>query len=144
MGQRVAKLKPVDGFAAESSAALTLAISSGFGIPVSTTHVITGAISGVGSAKRLRAVRWGVTFRIVWAWIFDYSGSFYFGWNHLFLLWKTWLEIRIIIGIFSLVEIMPPLLTARGLEFLTGFTLDSINEMRRPSPWKQEQLFTNI
>jgi PiT family inorganic phosphate transporter len=69
MGQKVAKLKPVDGFAAESSAALTLAISSGFGIPVSTTHTITGAIMGVGSLRRLSAVRWGVAYNIVWAWI---------------------------------------------------------------------------
>ena len=69
MGQKVAKLKPVDGFAAESSAAATLAISSGFGIPVSTTHTITGAIMGVGSIRRLSAVRWGLARNIVWAWI---------------------------------------------------------------------------
>jgi PiT family inorganic phosphate transporter len=69
MGQKVAKLRPVDGFCAESSAALTLAISSTFGIPVSTTHTITGAIMGVGSIRRLSAVRWGVAHRIVWAWI---------------------------------------------------------------------------
>jgi PiT family inorganic phosphate transporter len=69
LGQKVAKLRPVDGFCAESSAALTLAISSGFGIPVSTTHTITGAIMGVGSLKRLSAVRWGVAGTIVWAWI---------------------------------------------------------------------------
>jgi len=68
MGQKVAKLRPVDGFAAESSAAITLAISSGFGIPVSTTHTITGAIMGVGSLRRLSAVRWGVARSIVWAW----------------------------------------------------------------------------
>ena len=69
MGQKVAKLRPVDGFGAESGAALTLAISSGFGIPVSTTHTITGAIMGVGSLRRLSAVRWGVAYNIVWAWI---------------------------------------------------------------------------
>jgi PiT family inorganic phosphate transporter len=69
MGQKVAKLRPVDGFAAESSAAATLAISSSFGIPVSTTHTITGAIMGVGSIRRLSAVRWGVARNIVWAWI---------------------------------------------------------------------------
>jgi PiT family inorganic phosphate transporter len=69
MGQKVAKLRPVDGFSAESSAAMTLAISSGFGIPVSTTHTISGAIMGVGSLKRLSAVRWGVAYNIVWAWI---------------------------------------------------------------------------
>jgi PiT family inorganic phosphate transporter len=69
VGQKVARLKPVDGFSAESSAALTLAISSGFGIPVSTTHTISGAIMGVGSLRRLSAVRWGVAYKIVWAWI---------------------------------------------------------------------------
>jgi PiT family inorganic phosphate transporter len=69
MGQKVAKLKPVDGFSAESSAALTLAISSGFGIPVSTTHTITGSIMGVGAMHRLSAVRWGVAYNIVWAWV---------------------------------------------------------------------------
>jgi PiT family inorganic phosphate transporter len=69
MGQKVAKLKPVDGFCAEFGAAITLFISSSFGIPVSTTHTITGSIMGVGSVKRLSAVRWGVAGRIVWAWI---------------------------------------------------------------------------
>ncbi len=69
MGQRVAKLKPVDGFSAEFGAAMTLAISSGFGIPVSTTHTITGAIMGVGAMRRLSAVRWGVAYNIIWAWV---------------------------------------------------------------------------
>ena len=69
MGQKVTKLRPVDGFCAESGAAITLFVTSWFGIPVSTTHTITGAIMGVGSLKRLSAVRWGVAGRIVWAWI---------------------------------------------------------------------------
>ncbi len=69
MGQKVAKIKPVDGFCAELSASTTLFISSALGIPVSTTHTITGAIMGVGSLRRLSAVRWGVARRIVWAWI---------------------------------------------------------------------------
>jgi len=69
MGQGVARLKPVDGFCAEFGAAITLFISSSFGIPVSTTHTITGAIMGVGSLKRMSAVKWGVAGRIVWAWI---------------------------------------------------------------------------
>jgi PiT family inorganic phosphate transporter len=69
MGQKMAKLKPVDGFCAETSAAITLITSTAFGIPVSTTHTITGAIMGVGSLRRLSAVRWGVVGRIVWAWI---------------------------------------------------------------------------
>ncbi len=69
MGQKVAKLRPVDGFCAELGAAVTLFTSSSFGIPVSTTHTITGAIMGVGSLRRLSAVRWGVAGRIIWAWI---------------------------------------------------------------------------
>jgi len=69
MGQRITKLTPFGGFCAESSGAITLFIASHFGIPVSTTHTITGAISGVGAAHRLSAVRWGVAGRIVWAWI---------------------------------------------------------------------------
>ena len=84
MGQRVAKLRPVDGFCAETGAAITLFFSTAMGIPVSTTHTITGAITGVGSLKRLTAVRWGVAGRIVWAWIFTIpisaaisAGAFY-------------------------------------------------------------------
>ncbi len=69
MGQKVAKLKPVDGFCAEAGAAVMLFTSSAFGIPVSTTHTITGAIMGIGSVRRISAVRWGVAGRIVWAWI---------------------------------------------------------------------------
>jgi len=69
MGQKVAKLKPVDGFCAETGAAISLFFSSGFGIPVSTTHTITGAIMGIGSLRRISAVRWGVAGRIVWVWI---------------------------------------------------------------------------
>lgn len=69
MGQKVAKLKPVDGFCAEFGAAITLFVSSAFGIPVSTTHTITGSIMGIGSIKRLSAVKWGVAGTIVWAWI---------------------------------------------------------------------------
>ncbi|MFA5159293.1 MAG: inorganic phosphate transporter [Candidatus Omnitrophota bacterium] len=69
MGQKVAKLRPVDGFCAESGAATSLFIASAFGIPVSTTHTITGAIMGVGSLKRMSAVRWGVAGNIIWAWI---------------------------------------------------------------------------
>ncbi|HVP56457.1 MAG TPA: inorganic phosphate transporter, partial [bacterium] len=70
MGQKVAKLRPVDGFSAEAGAAATLFTCSFLGIPISTTHTITGSIMGVGSLKRLSAVRWGVAGRIVWAWIF--------------------------------------------------------------------------
>jgi PiT family inorganic phosphate transporter len=69
MGQRITKLTPFGGFCAETSGAITLFLASHFGIPVSTTHTITGAIAGVGAAQRLSAVRWGVAGRIVWAWI---------------------------------------------------------------------------
>jgi PiT family inorganic phosphate transporter len=70
MGQKITKLRPVDGFCAETGAAITLFLSTFFGIPVSTTHTITGAITGVGSLKRMTAVRWGVAGQIVWAWVF--------------------------------------------------------------------------
>ncbi len=69
MGQKVAKLKPVDGFCAESGAAVSLFLASSLGIPVSTTHTITGSIMGVGSLRRLTAVRWGVAGQILWAWL---------------------------------------------------------------------------
>ena len=75
MGQKITKLTPVDGSCAEISAAGSIFLATHMGIPVSTTHVITGAISGVGSAIRVSAVRWGVTFRIVWAWILTIPAS---------------------------------------------------------------------
>jgi inorganic phosphate transporter, PiT family len=75
MGQRITKLKPVGGFCAETGGALTLFIATGLGVPVSTTHTITGAIVGVGSARRASAVRWGVAGNIVWAWIFTIPAS---------------------------------------------------------------------
>jgi len=70
MGQKITKLKPVGGFCAETGGALTLFLATALGIPVSTTHTITGAIVGVGSVQRASAVRWGVAGNIVWAWIF--------------------------------------------------------------------------
>jgi PiT family inorganic phosphate transporter len=69
MGQRITRLKPVGGFCAETSGAITLFLATGLGIPVSTTHTITGSIVGVGSVRKLSAVRWGVAGTIVWAWI---------------------------------------------------------------------------
>jgi PiT family inorganic phosphate transporter len=69
MGQKITKLKPFEGFCAETSGALTLFGATHFGIPVSTTHVITGAIIGVGARKGASAVKWGVTKKIFWAWI---------------------------------------------------------------------------
>ncbi len=75
MGTRITKLKPVGGFCAETAGAATLFMNSFLGIPVSTTHTITGAIVGVGSTHRISAVRWGVAGRIVWAWIFTIPAS---------------------------------------------------------------------
>jgi PiT family inorganic phosphate transporter len=69
MGTKIIELKPVDGFAAETSAAVTILAASHLGMPVSTTHVLSGAIMGVGSSRRVSAVRWGVTVRIMWAWV---------------------------------------------------------------------------
>ena len=69
MGQRITKLKPVGGFCAETGGAITLFLATAMGIPVSTTHTITGAIVGVGSVRRASAVRWGIAGNIVWAWI---------------------------------------------------------------------------
>ena len=69
MGQKITKLKPVGGFCAETGGALTLFLATALGIPVSTTHTITGAIAGVGSTRGARRVRWGVAGGIVWAWI---------------------------------------------------------------------------
>ncbi len=69
MGARITKLQPVNGFAAETGAASAILLATHFGIPVSTTHAITGAIVGVGATRRLSAVRWGVAGRIVWAWL---------------------------------------------------------------------------
>jgi inorganic phosphate transporter, PiT family len=75
MGQRLTKLKPVGGFCAEAGGALTLFLASSIGVPVSTTHTITGAIVGVGSVRRASAVRWALAGNIVWAWIFTIPAS---------------------------------------------------------------------
>jgi len=69
MGSRITKLRPFGGFCAETAGGISILIASGLGVPVSTTHTITGAIVGVGAAQRISAVRWGVATRIVWAWI---------------------------------------------------------------------------
>jgi PiT family inorganic phosphate transporter len=75
MGQRITKLKPVGGFCAETGGAITLFLATALGIPVSTTHTITGAIVGVGSVHRASAVRWGVAGTIVWAWVLTIPAS---------------------------------------------------------------------
>jgi inorganic phosphate transporter, PiT family len=75
MGQRITKLKPFGGFCAETGGAATLFIATSFGVPVSTTHTITGAIVGVGAVNNLSAVRWGLARRIVWAWLLTIPSS---------------------------------------------------------------------
>ena len=75
MGQKITKLKPVGGFCAETGGAITLFLATMLGIPVSTTHTITGAIVGVGASRKMSAVRWGVAGNIVWAWIFTIPAS---------------------------------------------------------------------
>ncbi|MBP1768729.1 MAG: inorganic phosphate transporter, PiT family [Candidatus Aminicenantes bacterium] len=86
MGQKITKLRPIDGFCAETASAVSIFLATHMGVPVSTTHVITGSISGVGAAKRLSAVRWGVTLQIVWAWIFTIPGAALIGGSIYFLI----------------------------------------------------------
>jgi len=88
MGQRITKLRPIGGFAAESGGAISLFLATAFGIPVSTTHTITGSIIGVGSAQRARAVRWGVAGNIIAAWVLTIpasaliaAGAWWLGWQ---------------------------------------------------------------
>jgi PiT family inorganic phosphate transporter len=88
MGQKITKLRPIDGFCAETASAMSIFLATHLGVPVSTTHVITGAISGVGATKRLSAVRWGVTLRIVWAWIFTIPGAGFIG-GTFYLLFRA-------------------------------------------------------
>jgi PiT family inorganic phosphate transporter len=91
MGQRITKLTPFGGFAAETAGALTLIATAHFGIPVSTTHTITGAIVGVGATRRLTAVRWGVTRRIVLAWLLTIPGAALLG-AALFHAVRSWVN----------------------------------------------------
>jgi inorganic phosphate transporter, PiT family len=76
MGSKITKLQPVGGMAAETAAAVSLGLATFAGVPVSTTHTITGAIVGVGTTSRLSAVRWGVASRVVWAWVLTIPGAF--------------------------------------------------------------------
>jgi PiT family inorganic phosphate transporter len=75
MGQKIVKLRPIDGVCAETASAISIFIATYVGMPVSTTHVITGAISGVGAARRASSVRWHVTFKMVWVWLFTIPGA---------------------------------------------------------------------
>jgi len=79
MGSKITKLQPVGGFAAETGAAIALMTATSFGVPVSTTHAITGAIVGVGTTRRMSAVRWGVAGQIVWAWVLTIPAAFAIG-----------------------------------------------------------------
>ena len=90
MGQKITKLRPVGGFCAQTGGAATLFFATALGIPVSTTHTITGAIVGVGATKRLSAVRWGLAGTIVWAWILTIPcsaaiGAIFWYLGHFFL-----------------------------------------------------------
>ena len=86
MAMRITALTPVSGFAAETTAGTVIEIATRFGIPISTTHAINGAILGVGSTRRLSAVRWGIAGRIVTAWVLTIPGCFIFGWLAVILL----------------------------------------------------------
>ena len=90
MGQKITKLTPIDGFCAETASASSIFLATHLGIPVSTTHVITGAISGVGAVKRVTAVRWGLTLRIVWAWLFTIPTAGLIG-GLLYVILRTFL-----------------------------------------------------
>ena len=89
MGQKMVKLQPVNGFAAETTASLVIYGASTLGIPVSTTHVISTSIMGVGATKRLSAVKWGIVERIVWAWVLTLPATGITGYL-LFRLWNAW------------------------------------------------------
>ena len=88
MGQKITKLRPFEGFCAETAGAITLFAATHFGIPVSTTHTITGAIIGVGATKRLSSVKWGVTTKIFWAWIITIPVSAFIG-AMMYLFFQT-------------------------------------------------------
>jgi inorganic phosphate transporter, PiT family len=89
LGLRILKLEPIHGFAAETSAAMTIIVSSHFGLPVSTTHLITSAIMGVGATRRFSAVKWGLAGKILMAWIFTLPLCFMAGWLVAKILLKT-------------------------------------------------------
>jgi len=92
MGQKIVRLKPIDGVCAETASAISIFLATYFGVPVSTTHVITGAISGVGAAKRVSSVRWHITFRIVWAWIITIPAAALVG-STIFFIFKIFFKV---------------------------------------------------
>ena len=105
VGMRITKLRPYGGACAEAAAAISLFLTARLGIPVSTTHTITGAIVGVGSSRRISAVRWGVAARVVWAWILTIPFSALMGALSLFLIrivggWAAFLILAVLTWIF--------------------------------------------
>ena len=94
MGSRITRLRPRGGFCAEAAAASSILIATVFGVGVSTTHVITGAITGVGSIQRLKAVRWGVATNIVWAWVLTIPAAAVVAWISYSLLYSAGLDPR--------------------------------------------------
>jgi inorganic phosphate transporter, PiT family len=86
MGMRITLLKPINGFVAETTAGAVIELATRLGIPISTTHAINGAILGVGSTRRLSAVRWGIAGRIITAWVLTIPGCFIFGWAFTLLI----------------------------------------------------------
>src|SRR5689334_869954 len=89
MGGRLTRLKPRSGFCAETGAAIAVLLSTHFGIPVSTTHAIAGAIAGVGSIQRMKAVRWGIATNIIWAWVLTIPAAAIIAWISFYLLHVT-------------------------------------------------------
>jgi PiT family inorganic phosphate transporter len=87
MGGRLTRLKPRGGFSAETAGAVSILVPTFLGIPVSTTHVIAGAIAGVGSINRPKAVRWGLAKNIVWAWVLTIPASAIVAWMTQYLIW---------------------------------------------------------
>jgi PiT family inorganic phosphate transporter len=89
MGGRLTRLKPRSGFCAETGAAAAVLLSTHLGVPVSTTHAIAGAITGVGSIQRMKAVRWGIATNIVWAWVITIPASAAIAWGSYWILHFT-------------------------------------------------------
>jgi PiT family inorganic phosphate transporter len=94
MGSRITRLKPRHGFCAETAGATSIMLATAMGVGVSTTHVITGAIAGVGSIQRLKAVRWRVATNIVWAWILTIPASGVVAWVCYSLIYSAGLDAR--------------------------------------------------
>jgi PiT family inorganic phosphate transporter len=107
LGSRITKLQPVGGFSAEAAAAVTLFSTANLGIPVSTTHTITGAVVGVGTVNRLSAVRWGLTRRVFYAWVLTIPGAALIAASSLaFLRLAPFAELLIIAALLAMASVM--------------------------------------